>query len=190
MRRSSGSSRRPRAKRRKLIWARVTNEAGVTVIADVFGTPTSAPTRVNLLAGFETAYGANLIGVTILRTRGIMGIQLPNATEDFGVRAGIKVTDDISSTVVAADNLYDPAATGGAHDDWMLWEPFFVPRHAATPLGTHLDGSGLPGRVIDVKSTRRLSELGQALVLDMNSQSTAGADPVVFFDLSLLLALP
>lgn len=85
--------------------------------------------------------------------------------------------------VVPAANL---AANGGPigapHEDWFMYEPWLTTSGAGGLIDT--DG----GLVIDVKSNRKLEELGQQLLLSV--QCPAGITFDVAMQLSILLMLP
>lgn len=154
----------------------------------------ATPVRFNLLTPFETAYGANLIGCTIMAIKGYVGVLGTSAVagDHFFCRAGVKVTDQPLALVAGGDSLYAADSnTGGAHDDWMAFWPLVVP----SPVGVGTaspgwDGGGSAFMRVDVQSRRRLSELGQSLMLDVSAVAVAGIDLVWTHDLSILIALP
>lgn len=166
--------RRPLSPNRKFVWARhflTTTHVGAAVGSD-------------LLFQFEQDYGAQLIGATITRIRGYM---FAASTSTGGTvnafRFGARVLSgqlDLSSTVPDQDPWVDENA------DWMLWEPFpsvFVP-------GTG-SGDQLRARMVDVKSQRRLDELGEKLVMFYSGSPGAPANEfVVGWDLSIGVKLP
>lgn len=113
-----------------------------------------------------------------------------NQLEDVHVRAGFKITDDPTAQGAGDQDLFNSLGqSGGAHDDWMGFFPFYVPLSTTNVVGG-IEGGGLQAHRVDVQSRRRLSELGQALVLDVSATSTAGADIAFTADLSVLVALP
>lgn len=154
---------------------------------------TATPTRFNLLSGFETAYGANLIGCTVMAIRGYLGFlgQSTVAGDHAFGRVGIKVTDQPQALVAGSDSLYDTTSqSGGAHDDWMAFYPLFVSSTGAGQASPGWDGAGSSWARVDVQSRRRIDELGQALMLDVSLIAVTGIDLVYAHDLSILVALP
>lgn len=165
--RRGGGSRRPT---RKFVWAR---QEGIITNVAVDGV-----TRTALLSDFETLYGAQLIGCTIVRIRGLIGVRPVTAASSFNsVRAAVQVEPNPSGAPVVADGPY-----GGEHNDWMLFEPF----HTASGVGN----SEVDGRVIDVRSSRKLEELNQGLFLYFGTRSTNTSAVDVVFDLSIGIKLP
>lgn len=181
MRRTTSRARRAGGPRRKLVWARSFGQFNVAA-----GTGNQVPNVADLLANFEAIYGAQLIGTTIMRVRGIMGViptsAYPAAGQSF-IRATINV-DDAGYTQQTTDSAF---STTGTYKDYMLFEPFFVTGSSA-PSGVSTD---LQQRVIDVRSRRKLDELNQSLYLQWHpSHSVAASTTVATWDLSLLVALP
>lgn len=166
--------------RRKRIWARSFNSG--TTIAAAVSPAFAAPGAFNLLSTFETNYGANLVGVTVARIRGHYAILGAN-TDTVAIRAGIRVgsSEDFSSPRVA-DDLFDPATDGGAFDDWMSFEVM-----GSTPGYVSTDAQY---RAVDVRSMRKVDELGQQLGLMVSGRASAAEDFVFAYDLSLLVLLP
>lgn len=166
-RRRTGSS----TTRRKLVWARHST-TGATV-------STVLPIKVNLLDQFETRYGANLLGATVTRIRGLIvcGNNIsPSATGQLKFAARIGAASEVGG------DLNDPVTQ--PYLDWMLWEPFSYLSLPDTPQT--VDSMAL-SRVIDVKSQRRLEELDQELQMWVAASSTTFA---FSWDLSILLKLP
>jgi hypothetical protein len=135
--------------------------------------------RLNLLAAFETLYGAQLIGCTVMRIRGVINTASPGLAAGAGNwgRMAAKVEAVQAAPLTAGDGPFT-----SEHDDWMMFEPFV---HIGAVAATQCDG-----RVIDVKSARKLDELGQELTLW--TEARAG-NPVSFtwaWDLSIGLKLP
>lgn len=193
MRRSSSrlGRRSPRRAMRKVVWARF-QQNNLTLNTETLPNgPFNIATRLFPLAGFEAAYGASLIGCTIQRVRGYVAIQ-GAGTSAIQTRVGLKVTDD---TVLAAGegSLFDLSAQGGAEDHWMGFYPLWTSGAAATSVlaSPGVDGGGLSMAHVDVRSRRKLTELGQKLVLDVSAGgAVATFDPQFFADLSILVALP
>lgn len=163
-----------RGTRRKFVWVRhllLTSGTNFTVGSD-------------LLSQFETDYGAQLIGCTIVRIRGLIFANSDGAAGTTNhVRFGARVLSgalDLSGPVPDQSPFVDENA------DWMLWEPMI---HSIPPLDDGPDVGIM--RMIDVKSSRRLEELGERLV--MFSASNPGATTVEWaygWDLSIGVKLP
>lgn len=193
MQRSRRTSRTSRRKRRQLVWARNFTTGTLIASQTVANAALATPARFNLLDTFETAYGANLIGCTIMAIKGYLGFlgQSTVAGDHFFGRVGIKVTDQPLALVAGNDSLYDTSSqTGGAHDDWMAFFPLFVSSTGAGQVSPGWDGAGSSWARVDVQSRRRLSELGQSLMLDVSGIAVTGIDLVYAHDLSVLVALP
>lgn len=172
MRRGTYRTRRP--KKRKLVWARTTGQFNI-----VAGTPQSA----DLLATFETAYGAQLLGATIMRIRGYesyletQAIQL-TVTTHVGIIVGPQDLDA---------NDVDPSATTGAFNDWMSYTSHrYSGRYLATGDATVPSLGPLHEYSVDVKAKRRLEELNQSLWIVANSVTN---NFTYHYNLSILLAL-
>jgi len=152
--------------RRKFVWARA-EETAVAV-------PTTG-IQLNLLAQFEAASGANLIGATVARIRGVL-VGSPQATGD-------------SELVVAARVSAAAATTAGLgpedspYLDWMMWEPLIVmDSNVVDTTGSSVSVN----RIVDIKAMRRLEEINEQLTLWV--QGTAAWD--LSFNLSVGLLLP
>jgi len=157
--------------RRKFVWARHTL-VGATIASGV-------PVKVNLLAQFEAAYGANLLGATITRIRGyiVAGNNIsPTATGQLTV--GVRIGAD---SEVSADNN-DPVTQ--PYLDWMLWEPFV---YQSLPADRQTSDSVALSREIDVKSQRKLEELNQELAVWI---AAAGTSFAYSWNLSIGIKLP
>lgn len=168
--------RRGARPRRKLIWAR-SFSPGV-VIPSTSTAVQVPPVRFGLLDPFIAAYGADLIGCTIVRIRGRLWESVPGAAAT-AVRVGMKINDN-RTPPDASENLYRPDDIGGAHDDWF---------------GFHVlaGGPGTPDDMryvdVDVRSARKLDELGQRLEMLASSFSDVDGDFVLAHDLSVLVML-
>lgn len=169
--------------RRKLVWARTQNSFTLSSVA----LPAlSAPVRHDALAQFVQAYGASLIGTTVVRVRGIL-----NATGNGAVAQSVTIAayigdaNDIVRGPNANDNYYDSNSRG---KDYFMVEPFFIP---PTTASTVLFPNETQGRVVDVKAMRKLDEVSQRLVIDASPISGALQNNNTFnLDLSILLMLP
>jgi len=186
MRRSSG--RRNTRPRRKLVWARSRFNQTFTVPAfagDNFG----VPVQVDLLDPFRIQLGASPIGCTIVRTRGILAVQKPSAVAAVSLllTAHVTDTDDATRAMTDADNAFSARAFG---NDYYLYEPFVTVRLDAG--GTTPDpswGTNVCARLIDVKSSRKVEELNQTVVMRLHGNSSVAATVAVSGTFSHLIAL-
>lgn len=143
--------------RRKFVWARCFKTGTV---------PAGDSLNYALLNQFESEYGADLIGATITRIRGTMVLfpAAETATVDTTLQVGIRVfTENV-------ENPNPDVTSSGAedeHSDWMYWKPvmlfsetFTDPYYAAARWE------------IDVRSQRKMEELGQGLLLSVHNPTT------------------
>lgn len=148
------------------------------------GTLTISPggvIRSSALSAFQALYGAQLIGSTVVRTRGVIATQTSDATTGFNqLRFAMIVEPNPGSAPVVADG-----PVGGEHNDWLLYEPFIVA--GAGQIGVNQDPAG---RVIDVKAARKLDELGDELLIYAGTQASNTAAVTVSWDLSIGVKLP
>lgn len=162
--------RRRRAPLRKFVWAR-----SVGVLSD-------ATPAADLLGQFQQEYGAQLLGATVVRTRGfIVPTPSPGSGDNvFGVIGMIVEGDD------------DLAQTQGVlpqdrpHDDWMVWHPYWMFEGTGAAALANAANSFW---TVDFKSARKIEELGQGLHL-WKGDYTGSAVHGVRFDLSVGLKLP
>ena len=153
--------------RRRLVWSRsIKSESGATSGA------------YDLLEDFRlaTQYGAQPLGTTITRVRGSLVLGPPSVTTPTGITWGLVVEDR------AALATEVPKPQQERHVDWLAWQPH-----------PHVGADGITGtanaREIDVRSQRRLDEVGQTLWLAWD-QASATVTWTVTFTLSVLLRLP
>lgn len=154
---------RTRTSSRKLIWARgIAQNTDIAANSSVFS---------NLTATFETAYGAELIGCTVMRMR--FKFFTPPANAGLPIIYGVRVM-----TTSQFDNLDNPSGPGtDLHADWATWGM----------MNTGADGAI---EEVDVKAMRKFEELGQGLVLGVSNLDGATAVSDIDFAWSLLIALP
>lgn len=168
--------------RRKLVWARQIAAVTVpTVAAPAF----SAPARIDVLDEFVTAYGAALIGSTVVRVRGFIAcVSAPaGVAVAYAVVGFIGDANDIVRGPNANDNFFDSNATG---KDYFIVEPFFLPGSASTAvLGTEISA-----RLVDDRAARKLDEVSQRFVIDVSGTAGAVTATTVQLNLSVLLMLP
>ena len=152
-----------------MVWARSTvNDLTVPV----------AGTVVDALSSFQSDYGANLIGATVIRVRGV-------------VSGSPNVSTGPSQMVLAATvgNATEVAAGGGPFDqpyrDWALWEPF-VFRFAGI-TGNEMNRDQAVSRLIDVKAMRKVEEIDEEYRFWVQANQQAWT---ISWNLSVLLKLP
>jgi len=177
------------------VWAR--HADGIVIPVD---DPAGTQNRY-ILGFFEGTYGADLIGCTIMRIRGVMTAALVGDTETStegyaAIRCGVRVTDhaDINQTDYANDAMY----ASQEYADWMLFEPFMLDAIGEIPSGDIAEATAASEiRRIDVRAKRKLGELGETLELVAGRPATNSGDPPantmavrLRWDLSILVALP
>lgn len=186
-RRFSRRSNRRTSPRRKLVWARTPFSGQVTAAA---APATAAPTSIDALSVFETSLGASPIGATVVRTRGVFQVSSAGAnTEVIQVRLTAHIADNnyIDRGPNANDNAFDQLSM---NRDFFIYEPFLVVGDNQTP---DFAGSDSTSRLIDVKSSRKIEELNQTMVLEVHAFQPAGTEVVALSftgDFSMLLMLP
>lgn len=150
------------------------------------GPPFSPPAHIDLLTAFETAYGAQLIGCTVVRVRGLITFPGVLAADTVIYRSTLHIgtQQEAARATVAADNAFDAQS---ATQDYMMFEPFVGPTNT-----NGLDGHASQGRVIDVKSSRKLEELNQSLIYTVSARSLGAnvGTTTSTFDFSVGLMLP
>lgn len=165
-RRTTGS----RSPSRKFVWART---AGGAIVTAPDGNQFNGYAR-DLLIDFKNAYGADILGATIMRIRGVVrwdtGAIAENETQQGAMGVRVYTEPNIQTAVGVREN---------PHADWMLYEPF---------LGNQLDDEH-QYRTIDAKANRKLEELGQGLLLSFQ-HNTVGVAAGVAWNLSVGLKLP
>lgn len=165
------SSNRRGGDRRRLIWARYR----LTATAVVAGTSFNA----DPLATFEAAYGAQLLGCTIMRVRGIIAAKQTSLVSDGTLVVAMKVADLPGVSTEAP-------LTSGINDDWFMYEAWA----SVTNVPTASEPSYQLQKEIDVRARRRLDELGQRIVLSAEVAGAGAAQYRVSAMLSILVALP
>jgi len=133
------------SQRRKLVWATFDN--AITALGSGLGT------NVNLLAALGVA-GSSLTGCTIMRTH--LRIRIPFDTTTSSVYLGLVLGR--SSDVGTAD----PDPFVNPEIDWMYVNRFLPSSSGATFNATQVFD-------LDVRSKRRMQELGQAYLLSLRN---------------------
>lgn len=177
--------------RRKLIWARMPR--ATTTMTRVTGAAGGGIETQDLLADFRTQAGitAGPVGLTVMRIRMFLQWAADTANDGISIDAnglyyGIKVFDMGDLTTQEATEVPARGPMLAPHDDWMAWGQVNT-KLLAGPSQTRFSGWA----EIDVRSMRKLDELGQTLGLQVQSTlPTAGAAPTVLTTTSVLLALP
>lgn len=142
-----------------------------------------------MLAPFEAEYGSDIVGSTIVRVRGYMRVYDPELTADdlIQVRSTLRIgnQNEVVRGPDANDNAFDPDS---AWLDYFMFEPFTI-----NTTSTASESYDLTGRMIDVKSSRKLEELNQSLIHEVSGKGTGNAAALSFVyvdDLSILIMLP
>jgi len=156
-RRSSNGRRMGSSSRRRLFWARFDGQQTFTTGNDGL--------VVNLLADFETAYGADLFGFTITRIVGNFthASNAGTAAAGYTLGVGLRIEDEqsVSNTNTDAEQIA-LAPQNDQFSDWMFARVMHGAVTGATDYALALQESRYE---IDLRSQRRLDELGQSLYL-------------------------
>lgn len=181
-RRVSRGTSRPR---RKIVIARyietLSNQTAGTAIRSV------------PLADFETEYGAQLMGATIVRVRGVITVRnrgqvTASPLADFAY--GLMVSDVQSQDLVAQHpNPGFQTANNDRFASWMWIESFHIPTPIATVVG---DAALNPWvqRDFDVRSKRVLRQLEDQLILAFWPGTAATNNLDIGIAMSIFVALP
>lgn len=129
---------------------------------------------------FNTRYGADLIGFTLVRMRGYM-----SATSTVAAGLPLVAGVRLGTEGEVAGTEFNPA-TLGANSDWMLYEPFV----GFPDSGNATSQTYQSAREIDVKSSRKLDELDQTFFLYAGTDSATAGTITFRYHLSLLLMQP
>ena len=166
---------RPTARRqmpaRRLVWVRQS-----FILNPVDQTNGAAK---DLLETFRTAaeYGAQPMGTTITRVRGQLLLSEITAVAANDAFTWGLIVEDRSSTLAQL-----PLPDDQEHVDWLAWQP-------CAAFGESGRAGSWVRYEIDVKSQRRLDEIGQTLWLVCDARFP-GASYNAIFSLSVLLKLP
>lgn len=162
--------------RRKFVWARCF-KSGIV--------PAQGELNVALLTDFTNEYGAQLLGATIMRIRGVGYVSGAATLTRSRVRAGIRVYTEDTQTPANVGN--EPGPESAPHADWMFWYSTIL---HGDPQGTlQRDATAFDRFVVDTKANRRLEELGQGLMLSI-ANPAVGVAVDASWDLSIGLKLP
>lgn len=185
-RRRAGRGRR--APLRKFVWARSFGTLGFS--AD----PATTFIGADLLGNFQSEYGAQLLGATVVRVRGFIAPGIATAGADsagYAATVGMIVDKDRDpATGYILQGNEDLAVEQREHDDWMAYLPFTVqnPSDVRTDITWNTMASPY---AVDIKSSRKIEELGQTLQLWTSTPPADNPDlPGIGFHLSVGLKLP
>lgn len=182
--------------RRRLVWTRFA--PAISSLTRVTGAVGGAIETQDLLQQYRIDAGITRgpVGLTAVRIRLHLSWYAGVADDvtSFhtlgGLYYGVKVAD--FNDVVTQDAAEAPGRGPqlSPHDDWMAWGR--VPPKAYTSnAGFTAPSSSIGWEEVDVRSMRRIDELGQTLVLQVQGTlPTVGANPAVVVSSSVLLALP
>lgn len=109
-----------------------------------------------------------------------------NAVIAFRATVYVGNNNEVQRGPDANDNTFDDLSE---NKDFFLFEPFLLPERTA--VETH--GTDTIARMIDVKSSRKIEELNQTLILDVSADSpnlASTSNTGFHYDLSMLLMLP
>lgn len=173
---------RSNANRRRLFWARRSNLSTFSAsnYAGIY----------DLLGPFQTAYDADLFGFTVTRIIGHYQYwAAPQATTTtFNVSTGIRIDDQSEIEGSDASWRLGKLPVNDPHVDWM-W--------SRNNLGFHPSESEEPASVspltrveLDLRSQRRLDELGQSLYMFMGINDAPVDDIFVWWDFHVLCKRP
>jgi len=151
-------------------------------------TNASANDQIDLLAEFETAYGAQLLGATIMRIRGELHFWASGsaaAGDTVAWAYGIGIFPDVATNLLASAR---------PHEDWMHYGGHsIVVGDIPTGATDSLDGSGEIRVPVDVKARRKIDEMGEDLVFHIERVAAGSATNLNLSytrHLSILIALP
>lgn len=141
-------------------------------------------TAANILSDFEAEYGAQLIGCTIARVR-IAGAVFSTFPAGTFASPAVGLLKAAQQEVVTTSN---PTVGVGKHVDWMYFRGVPLNGGFATAPADNINFLRFED---DVKSMRKLDELGESLHLVIGQDPAEGAGEVSwFFWTSTLIMLP
>ena len=134
------TTRVSRDTRRKFVWGRFTVNQTIQPAQVV---------RYDLMDDFNTRYGADLLGATVVRIRGGMQVRSTNPGEEL-IWTAIVQPDSGDPNIGP-----DEGPIQNAFADWMMVEPFAT-------SGPNAD-SVTAARLVDCQASRKMEELGESL---------------------------
>lgn len=175
-RRSGGQSRR------RLFWARRNG-----LISFPEG---NLGSQQDLLSTFQAAYDADLFGFTVTRVVGhytwwVSEAQAVSTT--FNLSVGIRIDEQVDTTGITDERQQNRLPANDPFADWM-----YVRNNLGVAGGTTSENAPYRNTVeLDLRSQRRLDELGQSLFLFAgHAGSYAGSDTHFWYDLNILCKRP
>lgn len=161
-RQARGGRRSRRAPLRKFVWARWQGSMNASGGAQAGG---ANPGAIRPLSQFEQEYGANLIGATVTRMRGVIYPDQRGAGSAIhGVlSAAVEAREELfhlDGTVIGPDEVSDSGPLLSPHKDWFMYFPYFSPSTQSQMVSANATGSAM---AFDVRSNRKVEELGQTL---------------------------
>lgn len=182
MARRRNSVPRRSAPRRRLFWAR---RSGLATF-----TSTNYAGIYDLLGPFQEEYGADLFGFTVTRILGtVQHWAAPETTSTtYNLSTGIRVDDQSEIEGSAASDRLQRLPVNDPHTDWM-W--------ARNNLGFHAGETMEPATLayynrftLDLRSQRRLDELGQSLYWFAGINAAPVDDISMWYDFHVLCKRP
>lgn len=182
------------ARRRKLVWARMA--PAITSLSQINASVGGAIESQDLLTDFRTlmGIGAGPPGITIMRIRMHISYLTSSSIADqltsgLGVYYGIKVCDLTDLVSQETTELPSRGPQIDKHADWMAWGRVPVKNTTSTSAGAVTFIGGWED--VDVRSMRKIDELGQTLGLWVQATNSAGgANSGYQVSTSVLVALP
>lgn len=182
MARRRNSYRRSSAPKRRLFWAR---RAGLITFS-----PANYAGIYDLLGDFQEEYGADLFGFTVTRILGnyTFWAAPESTTTTFNLSTGIRVDDESEISGSTAGWRASKVPIQDPHVDWM-W--------ARNNLGFHPSESEEAASIaplnrvnLDLRSQRRLDELGQSLYLFAGLNAEPVDSVYAWYDFHVLCKRP
>lgn len=180
--------------RRKLVWARLA--PGITSLTRINGALGGGIESQDLLQDYRTFAGLirGPVGVTVVRIRMSIEWHADTGGDSVSIRQngfyyGVRVAEYADVATQEATEVPNRGPQLDPYADWMAWGCIpakftYQPTAPATPIVSGWED-------VDVRSMRKMDELGQTLQLVLQSTlPTAGPGPVVRASTSVLLALP
>lgn len=179
--------------RRKLIWARMS--PAISTLTNLNTGVGGAIESQDLLQSFRSQAGTTRgpVGLTVMRVR--MKFYFNTGTAAADVLAGnliyygLRVMDFNELVRQETAETFDQGPITDAHSDWMAWGAIPVKATNFNSAGSTTLVSGW--EEVDVKSMRKIDELGQTLGLVLQgTNATVSSYGTVHASTSVLLALP
>lgn len=181
--------RRGSGRRRKLVWARsYSGPVGVSLAA---GTTIG----VDLMGDLANQLGADLLGATAIRIRGVWGTHpVTNITTPYVVTLGIKQCDNNEFALAGPSGGPGTAAStvgprgADRYGAWMFIDHSLMLANAS--VGPTTQAGGPLVRPIDNRAKRKIDEMRMTIGAFFESDTNSGQAALVAYSVSMLLALP